>query len=58
MRIVCDQRFVVKPDGKRILQCKYLKHVGMDMSGCINGLVSTKSDWEDVPICDEDSTDE
>lgn len=54
MRIVIEQRYIKKSDGKRWLQCKYLDGSYMDASGSIGVAQAKVSDWEDVPICEDD----
>jgi len=51
MRIVVEQRYVKKADGKLWLQCKYLDGGYLDASGSLGLMQSRVSDWEDVPIC-------
>lgn len=53
MRIVAEQRYVKKPDGKKYLQCRYIDDTYVDASGAINVAQSQVSDWEDVPLCED-----
>lgn len=55
MQIIVEQRYVIKPDGKRWLQIKYLEGVYTHISGSLNARVGPAkiSDWEDVPICED-----
>ena len=54
MRIVAEQRYIKKKDGKRYLQCKYLDNTYLDASGALGVAQASVSDWEDVPICEDD----
>lgn len=54
MKIVKEQRYIKKQDGKYWLQCKYIEKIYIDASGAINISQSKVSEWEDVPICLDD----
>lgn len=54
MRIVVEQRYVIKPDGNQWLQCKYLDKTYMNAAGAIDVTQCEISEWEDVPIRHED----
>lgn len=51
MKIIADQRYIKKQDGKMWLQWRYVENVYMDASGSLNVAQSKLSDWEDVPVC-------
>lgn len=52
MKIIADQRYVKKPDGKKYLQVRYITNIGVDASGALSVFGSEISDWEDVPLCE------
>ena len=53
MKIVADQRYIKKPDGKKWLQQRYIDQPFMDASGALNIAESKLTDWEDVPLCED-----
>ncbi len=57
MRIVADQRFVLKPDGKRWLQVRYYENLYVDAGGALGFSQATLSDWADIPLCEDDFKD-
>ena len=57
MKIIAEQRYIKKADGKMWLQWRYVEDVYMDASGSLNVAQSKLSDWEDVPVCLDDFQD-
>lgn len=58
MRIVADVRFVMKNDGKKWMQCRYYKNLYVDASGSLGMMQGSLTDWEDVPLCENDFDEE
>lgn len=53
MRLIAEQRYVPKEDGKRWLQCRYYENIYVDASGALGMAQATVSEWEDVPVCED-----
>ena len=58
MKIIAEQRYVRKDDGRYILQCRHFDNVGVDASGALSFSQATLSEWYDVPLYLDDWEDE
>lgn len=54
MRIVAEQRYVKKEDGRKYLQCRYYTNLYVGDSRALGMDQATLTDWEDVPLCLDD----
>ena len=51
MRIIAEQRYIEKLDGRKYLQCKYYTDLYVDASGSLGFSQSKITEWVDVPLC-------
>ena len=51
MRIIAEQRYIKKPDGKMWLQWRCYENVSISNLGRVNLMNTNLSDWQDVPVC-------